>query len=117
MADKLLVVILAGRNDIDRARQGLTFAKVTAKMKLMADVKVLFFGPGVELLNPEGEHYPMIRTILSELRELNKEVSACISNVGKYGLSEKLEKGFVVTEEAAFLITDSVKNGYQVISF
>ena len=117
MPDKMLVVILAGKNDIDRAKQGLVFAKTVTRMKLLSDVRVLFFGPGVELLDPQGEHYSAIRDMLSEFRNLKGEVSECISNVHKYGLDEKLEKELVVAEEAAYLITDSVKNGYQVISF
>ena len=117
MPDKMLVVILAGKNDIDRAMHGLVFAKTVTRMKLVSDVRVLFFGPGVELLNPQGEHYSAIREILAEFRNLNGEVSACISNVHKYGLDEKLEKELVVAEEAAYLITDSVKIGYQVITF
>ena len=117
MSEKMLVIILAGKDDLDRAKQGLTFAKTAAKMKLLSDVRVLFFGPGVELLNPEGEHYQGIRTMLTELLSLKRGVSACVSNVHKYGLDEKLEKELVVAEEAAHLISDSVKNGYQVISF
>jgi len=114
---RMLVVILAGKNDLDRAIQGLVFAKTSKKMNLLSDVRVLFFGPGVELLNPEAEHYSTIRTMLHELRNTNSPVSACVSNVNKYRLAERLEKDLVTAEEAAYLITDSVKNGYQVISF
>ncbi len=44
-------------------------------------------------------------------------VSACVSNIKKYGLDEKLDRELVVAEEAAFLISDHVKRGYQTISF
>ena len=117
MPDKVLVVILAGKNDLDRAKQGLVFAKTVTRMELLSDVRVLFFGPGVELLDTGGEHYSAIRTLLTEFHSLKGGISACISNVRKYGLIEKLEKELVVAEEAAFLISDSVKNGYEVISF
>lgn len=117
LTDKALVIILAGRNDIDRAQQGLVYAKNARRLKLLSHVKVLFFGPGVELLDPDKEHYPRVELLLKELGGLEVGVSACISNVGKYGLGEKLNRELVLAEEAAFLISDAIKNGYQVISF
>ncbi len=70
MPDRMLVVILAGKNDIDRAKQGLVFAKTVTRMKLLSDVRVLFFGPGVELLDSQGEHYSVMRDMLTEFRNL-----------------------------------------------
>lgn len=83
----------------------------------MADVRVLFFGPGVQLLDPTDSNYPRLESSLKELSQLKVNVSACVSNVSKYGLNEKLDRNLVVAEEAAFLISDHVKKGYQTISF
>jgi len=117
MSDKVLVIILAGRSDMDRAKQGLTFTRVAKKMNLLSDVKLLFFGPGVQLLDPEDGSYAELRPALRELTELGVQVSACVSNVAKYGLGETLDRELVVAEEAAALITDHVKRGYQLLSF
>lgn len=117
LSDKLLVIILAGRNDLDRARQGLAFAKNARKLGLMADVQVLFFGPGVQLLDPGDSNYRELEASLKEFGQLKVGVAACVSNIGKYGLTEKLDRTLVVAEEAAFLISDHVKKGYQTVSF
>jgi len=115
LTDKLLVIVLAGWNDVDRARQGLVFAK-NAK-RLLSEVHVLFFGPAVQLLDPSEKGYSEMEPLLRELGPLNVGMSACVSNVHKYGLDERLDRKLVVAEEAAFLISDHVKKGYQTISF
>jgi len=115
LTDKLLVVLLAGRNDVDRARQGLVFAKNLKR--LLSEVHVLFFGPGVQLLDPSEKTYSDMEALLVDLGRLNVGVSACVSNVHKYGLDERLDRKLVIAEEAAFLISDHVKKGYQTISF
>ncbi len=115
LTEKLLVIVLAGKNDVDRARQGLVFAK-NAK-RLLSEVHVLFFGPGVQLLDPNEKDYSGLEALLGDLGRLNVGVSACVSNVHKYGLDERLDRKLVVAEEAASLISDHVKNGYQTISF
>jgi len=115
MTDKLLVIVLAGRNDVDRARQGLVFAKNSKRF--LSEVHVLFFGPGVQLLDPSEKNYSDMEAFLGDLGRLNVGVSACVSNVHKYGLDERLDRKLVVAEEAAFLISDHVKKGYQTISF
>ncbi len=117
MSDKLLVIILAGNNDLDRARQGLALAKNARKRDLMADVQVLFFGPGVQMLDPGDSNYSQLETNLKELSQLKVGLSACVSNIRKYGLDEKMDRNLVMAEEAAFLIADRVKKGYQTISF
>ncbi len=71
----------------------------------------------MELLDPGKAHYARVEPLLKELGGLEVGVSACISNVGKYGLGEKLNRELVLAEEAAFLVSDAIKNGYQVISF
>lgn len=112
-----MVVILAGKNDLDRAGQGLVFAKNAKRLNILSDVKVLFFGPGVELLDPEGQPYSEVESTLNELKRLKVGVSACVSNLKKYRLGDKLDRNLVIAEEAAFLISDHVKNEYQLISF
>ncbi len=117
LTDKLLVIVLAGRNDVDRARQGLVFARNAKKLSVLSEVHVLFFGPGVQLLDSSEKSYSELEEILGELGRLKVGVSACVSNVHKYGLDEKLDRKLVVAEEAALLISDHVKKGYQTISF
>ena len=77
----------------------------------------MFFGPGVQLLDPSEKNYSDTKAFLGALGRLNVGVSACVSNVHKYGLDERLDRKLVVAEEAAFLISDHVKKGYQTISF
>ncbi len=111
------MIILAGNSDLDRARQGLALAKNARKLGFVSDVRVLFFGPGVQLLDPEDMNYPQLESSLKELSQLKVGVSACVSNIKKYGLDGRLDRNLVVAEEAAFLISDHVKKGYQTISF
>jgi hypothetical protein len=69
------------------------------------------------LLDPSENNYSDMQALLVDLGRLNVGVSACISNVHKYGLDERLDRKLVIADEAAFLISDHVKKGYQTISF
>ncbi len=62
-----MVIILAGNSDLDRARQGLALAKNAKELGFMADVRVLFFGPGVQLLDPGDMNYSQLESSLKEL--------------------------------------------------
>ncbi len=74
-------------------------------------------GPEVQLLDPKDVNYPQVESSLKELSQLKVGMSACVSNIKKYGLDEKLDRSLVVAEGAAFLVSDHVKKGYQTISF
>lgn len=117
MAEKLLVVILAGPTDSERARQGLVFAKNARKMGLLDEVEVLFFGPGVQFLSDEYDPEGEFKRLVQENYELGSPVSACVSNLRRYSLQEEVKEHNVLPEEAAFLISDAVKDGYEVVTF
>ncbi len=117
MADKLLVVILSGQKEEFRARQGLIFAKNAKKLKILDDVKVLLFGPGVEIIRAKGEYSEEFQKFLKDLVSEGVLVSACIANVKALGLEEDMKRLDIKAVGAALYISDLVKEGYSVITF
>ena len=114
---KLLVVLLTGKSDLFRARQALVFAKNAKKVGILEDVRFLFFGPGVELLDLENPDTREIRDLMEELHQRGITVSACVSNLRHFGLMDQARKHNVFAEPASVLISELVKDGYQVITF
>jgi len=114
---KLLVVLLTGKSDLFRARQALVFAKNAQKVGILQDVRFLFFGPGVELLDTDDPDTRDIRKLIEELHQQGITVSACVSNLRQYGLANQARKHDVFAEPASVLISELVKDGYQVITF
>ncbi|MFQ5951326.1 MAG: DsrE family protein [Candidatus Geothermarchaeales archaeon] len=114
---KLLVVLLTGKSDLFRARQALVFAKNAKRVGILQDVRFLFFGPGVELLDPEDPDTGEIRELVEELHQRGTAVSACVSNLRHFDLMDEVRKQNVFVEEASVLISELVKDGYQVMTF
>ena len=94
-----------------------SFAKNAKKVGILEDVRFLFFGPGVELLDLENPDTREIRDLMEELHQLGITVSACVSNLRHFGLMDQTRKHNVFAEPASVLISELVKDGYQVITF
>ncbi|MFQ5870869.1 MAG: DsrE family protein [Candidatus Geothermarchaeales archaeon] len=114
---RILVVLLTGKSDLFRARQALVFAKNARKVGILQDVRFLFFGPGVELLDTDDPDTHEIRKLIEELHQQGITVSACVSNLRQYGLANQARKHDVFAEPASVLISELVRDGYQVITF
>lgn len=114
---RILVVLLTGKSDLFRARQALVFAKNARKVGILQDVRFLFFGPGVELLDTDDPDTHEIRKLVEELHQQGITVSACVSNLRQYGLANQARKHDVFAEPASVLISELVRDGYQVITF
>ena len=111
------LVLLTGKRDLFRARQALVFAMNAKKVGILEEVRFLFFGPGVELLDLEPPDNREIRDLVEKLHQRGITVSACISNWRHFGLMDQALKHNVFAEPASVLISELVKDGYQVISF
>lgn len=112
MTDKVLVIILSGEDDPRRVEKGLTFAMKSKKLGMLNDVKVLLWGPGVDILKSQ-----QFDGFIKDLKSEGVIVSACVSDIKRSGLDSEISKEAVKAAGAAVFISDSVMDGYQVITF
>ncbi|MEM2872294.1 MAG: DsrE family protein [Candidatus Caldarchaeum sp.] len=113
---KVLFIIVSGPEEVERARQGLRIARNMAREK-MAEVKMLFIGPGVYLLDPQNPHYKMVKDYLTALNEAGAYVAACAGNLKAYNLYEKIDRNLVIADDSTSVVAEAAGKGYSVISF
>ncbi|MEM3097057.1 MAG: DsrE family protein, partial [Nitrososphaerota archaeon] len=85
----LLVVIISGPAEFEKARQGLRAARNLKRGKMLDTVRVFLVGPGVLLLDRENIIYSSVEEWLKTLKEVGVQVSACAGNIRVYGLQDK----------------------------
>ncbi len=105
------VAFLILSDDPARAVPGLVMA---ARMKANrgADVRVLFFGPGVKLA-ASG----VADEQLEALRAAGVGAKACAANVEQYGLAAEMSARPVELLAAGAEVEDYARQGYTVLSF
>ena len=105
------VAFLILSDDPARALPGLVMA---ARMKANrgADVRVLFFGPGVKLVASGAADEQ-----LEALRAADVGAKACAANVEQYGLAEEISARPVELLAAGAEVEDYARQGYTVLSF
>jgi hypothetical protein len=98
-------------DDPARALPGLVMA---ARMKANrgADVRVLFFGPGVKLAASGA-----VDEQLEMLATAGIGAKACAANVEQYGLAEQISARRVDLLAAGAEVEDYARQGYTVLSF
>ncbi len=113
----ILLVILSGPGEFERARQGLRVARNLKRGRMVDHVRVFFLGPGVQLLDRDNPIYPMVESFLKSLRELNIPTSACAGNLRVYGIDEKLDKNLVIADDAAAVFAEAIAEAFTIASF
>jgi len=105
------VAFLILSDDPARALPGLVMA---ARMKANrgADVRVLFFGPGVKLVASGAADEQ-----LDALRAAGIGAKACSANVEHYGLGEEIAARPVELLAAGAEVEEYARQGYTVLSF
>ncbi|MEM1946883.1 MAG: DsrE family protein [Candidatus Caldarchaeum sp.] len=114
---KILFIIVSGPDEVEKARQGLRIARNIAREKLAKEVRVLFLGPGIYLLDPSNKHYKLVSDYLTALRESGVHVAACAGNLKAYGLEEKFDKKLVVADDAAAVVAEAASRGFITATF
>ena len=111
---KVLFLIIAGKEDPERANIGLVNASRSAEAKRYEDLKVIFFGPSegyiTELKGPPLEAF-------TKLYNLGAIDSACVFIAERSGKKEKLESMGISLKPAGERISHYVNSGYTVLSF
>lgn len=105
------VAFLILSNDRERVTPGLTMA-MRMKANRGADVRVMFFGPGVRLA-ASGE----IDELINGLVEAGISPKACTNNVATYGVSEEMGTKPIELLAAGAEMEFYALNGYTVVSF
>jgi len=106
---KIAFLILS--DDPARAVPGLVMA-TRLKENRGADVRVLFFGPGVKLAGSGAvdEH-------LTGLRSAGIGPKACKANVEQYGIADKIQSRPIELLAAGAEVEEFAREGYTVLSF
>ncbi|MDJ0269990.1 MAG: DsrE family protein [Aigarchaeota archaeon] len=117
MTDKLLIIILSDHENYERARQGLRVARKIKRGNMLSEVKILFLGPGVKLLDKTDARYSNVEHFLKEYQQLGITILACAGNIRAYGLEEKIDRTLVIEDDAATVVAENVSKNYNVISF
>jgi len=109
--DPARVAFLILSDDPGRAIPGLVMA---ARMKANrgADVRVLFFGPGVKLAASGAADEQ-----LDALRAAGIWAKACSANVAQYGLAEEIASRPLDLLAAGAEVEELARQGYTVLSF
>ncbi len=109
--DPARVAFLILSDDPSRALPGLVMA-ARIKANRGADVRVLFFGPGVKLA-ASG----VADEQLDALRAAGIWAKACSANVEQYGLVEKIAARPLDLLAAGAEVEEFARQGYTVLSF
>jgi len=110
MADKLLVVVVS---EDARATVGLRMASRMVERGTLADVRVLFFGPGERLLADPPE---AMRGSLETLRRRAAPM-ACRAVAQEMGVLDRLEQNGTELVPAGQEIERRMLDGYEVMTF
>jgi hypothetical protein len=110
MANKLLVVVVS---EDARATVGLRMASRMVERGTLADVRVLFFGPGERLLADPPE---ALRGPLETLRRQAAPM-ACRAVAQEMGVLDRLEQNGTELVPAGEEIERRMLDGYEVMTF
>ncbi|MHB8324417.1 MAG: DsrE family protein [Candidatus Dormibacteria bacterium] len=110
-AQQVKIAFLILTDDVNRAAPGLMMA-TRLKANQGADVRVLFFGPGVKLASSGA-----IDSQLSTLREAGLMPMACTGNADQYGVRAELESRSIRLLAAGAEVASFAREGYTVLSF
>jgi hypothetical protein len=110
-ATQARVAFLILSDDPARALPGLVMA-TRMKANRNADVRVLFFGPGVRLAASGA-----VDRELEGLRDAGIAPKACVTNVEQYGLTKEIGSRPVDLLAAGAEVEQYALGGYTVLSF
>jgi len=114
MANKLLVIITAGENEIYKFRSAVSISMNIKKKSYMDDVKVVFFGPSEKLLASDNAE---ILNLFKDLKNTGIEIFACKNVSDNFSITPKLiDLGLNVTLIGK-IVTDLLKDGYIPLTF
>jgi hypothetical protein len=105
MSDKVLIVIATG--DPAKALVGVTYALRTLQEGWLDDVKLVFFGPGQDVLLTSSAIQDMVVQIGEVARPL-----ACKAVADRNGTVESTERLGVEVAYVGKLISDMIRQGY-----
>lgn len=116
MTNSLLVIISSGEEAPDKALTGMMYAINARKNGWLENVNMIFFGPSEKMISmAEGES--QIALFLKQAQEAGITPVACRAISDGESITPKLQSlGFNV-EYVGKMISDYIKEGYQVLTF
>lgn len=110
---KIASWITAGPGQEGKALAGVRIA-ARLRQSRRAETKVVFFGPGVQLLDQaSGE----LREALESLKGAGSPIIACQFNAKQLGAEERLKNYGVSLEPASDVLVQLTEEGYQVVGY
>lgn len=116
-SSRVLFIILSGPDDIEKARQGLRIARNLAKEKHVAEITVLFLGPGAMLLDPSNPHYNLVKHYAEEMKQFGVKLLVCAGNLRAYNIYDKLNKNLFIADDSTAVIVEAIMQKFAIISF
>ncbi len=111
---KILVIITSGKNEIEKAMAGMSFA-FNAKVKgYLDDIRIMFFGPSEDLVVSDNQE---VKEMVKKLREAGVFMVACKNISDRIQVTEKILSLGINVEYVGKIIADYVKQGYVPITF
>ncbi len=109
MSDKILVIVMSGSENKEKAMMGLNLALHTT-----VETKVILFGPS-EKLAAEGS--PDISSLIKQLIDKGSIPIACSNYAEKNKIDSKLLEMKIEMKPVGKVISDYVLKGYAPITF
>lgn len=114
MSSKALVIVSSGLSEKEKALTGFAYARNVKRNHLLDDVKVVLFGPSEKAVaSGDMDFVKGVRTLM----ELGVIPVACSVIAKIQEIEVPLGKEGVQLENVGPVISNYIKEGYQVISF
>ncbi len=114
MATKCLVIISPGTENREKAIIGFHYALNVKRNNLLEDVKVILFGPSEKALaSGDMEFLKLTR----KLMELSIIPIACSGVAKAEDITSQLENQGLMIDDVGPVISNYIKEGYEVITF
>ncbi|MGC8672959.1 MAG: DsrE family protein [Thermoplasmata archaeon] len=111
---KILVIIISGKNDTEKAMAGMSFA-YNAKVKgYLDDIRIMFFGPSEDLIVSENRD---VQDMLKKLMDAGMFMIACKNISDKFQLTAKLSGMGIKVEYVGKIIADYIREGFVPMTF
>lgn len=113
----LLLLTADPRRDPDRCADGLLLALNSRRSEILDEVRVLLYGGGVWVLDPEVDEEDRFADLLRRLIGEGVEVVACSGNLLKAGLGAAARRSGVPPAGAQVYLSARIAEGASVVTY
>ncbi len=114
MAGKCVIIIVSGAEEKQKAMVGITYSLNVKRNNLLDDVKVIFFGPSENAIADGDVDFV---SAVRKLMDLKIMPIACSGVANRQNLNPGLQKMGLLIDNVGPIISNYIKEGYEVITF